>query len=76
MGDDAQRDRRGHGSDDVRRPEGWRAATVAQRDEVSTIDARPRGPNQPMNATVGPRNRVPRSAMYGTIRITVNDRTA
>ena len=43
----------------------------------NTIEARPRGPNQPMNATVGAANREPiRDTATGTIRMTVRLRTA
>ena len=43
----------------------------------NTPDASPRGPNQPMSATVGHRNPVPASAIAtAAIRTTVRLRTA
>ena len=44
---------------------------------ANTIEARPRGPNQPRNATVGRRAPVPSSASAtGSIRTTVRLSTA
>ena len=43
----------------------------------NTMEASPRGPNQPMNATVGSASRLPISAIAtGTIRMTVRLRIA
>ena len=73
VGDDGQEDGPGRDLDHGIRGE----ATFTQSLNVNTTDARPLGPNQPMNSTLDGRSPVPISdTATGTIRTTVRLKTA